>query len=209
VGRISREKNISLLLEMMELLEDRGSAEYRLLVVGAGPLTNWLGTNAERRMPGHVQLLGHLADRERLADIFANCDALIHPNPREPFGIAPLEAMASGLPVVAPFSGGVLSYANEQNSWLAEANGESFANSVRRIFEDENARQYKVSRAIDTAGQFSWSRTTAHFFDLYDSLHARSRNSPEQRFLRARTTDLPDHRELNKSTARDGLLPET
>jgi alpha-1,6-mannosyltransferase len=113
VGRISREKNISLLLEMMELLEDRGSAEYRLLVVGAGPLANWLRSSAERRVHGRVQLLGHLADRERLADIFANCDALIHPNPREPFGIAPLEAMASGLPVVAPFSGGVLSYANE------------------------------------------------------------------------------------------------
>jgi alpha-1,6-mannosyltransferase len=160
-------------------------------------------------VPGRVQLLGHLADRERLADIFANCDALIHPNPREPFGIAPLEAMASGLPVVAPFSGGVLSYANEQNSWLAEANGESFASSVRRIFDDECARQSKVRRAIDTAGEFSWSRTTAHFFDLYDSLHARSRNSAGQRFLRARTNDLPDFRELNKSTARDGWLPET
>jgi alpha-1,6-mannosyltransferase len=209
VGRISREKNISLLLEMMELLEDRGSAEYRLLVVGAGPLANWLKSNAERRMPGRVQLLGHLADRERLADIFANCDALIHPNPREPFGIAPLEAMASGLPVVAPISGGVLSYANEQNSWLAEANGECFANSVRRIFDDDRARQSKVSRAIDTAGEFSWSRTTAHFFDLYDSLQVRSRNSAGQRFLRARTTDLLDLRELNKSTARDGWPPET
>jgi glycosyltransferase involved in cell wall biosynthesis len=140
VGRISREKNISLLLEMMELLDDRGSAEYRLLVVGAGPLANWLISNAKRQMPGRVQLLGHLADRERLADVFANCDALIHPNPREPFGIAPLEAMASGLPVVAPISGGVLSYANEQNSWLVEANGQTFANSVRQIFDDERAR---------------------------------------------------------------------
>src|ERR1700680_4845610 len=97
------------------------------------------------------------ADRERLADIFANCDALIHPNPREPFGIAPLEAMASGLPVVAPISGGVLSYANEHNSWLAEASGESFAKSVRQIFHDESGRQSKISRAIDTAGEFSWS----------------------------------------------------
>src|ERR1700680_5267215 len=99
------------------------------------------------------------ADRERLADIFANSDALIHPNPREPVGIAPLEAMASGLPVVAPFSGGVLSYANEHNSWLADASGKSFANSVRRIFADENARQSKVSRAIETPGEFCWARS--------------------------------------------------
>jgi alpha-1,6-mannosyltransferase len=207
VGRISREKNISLLLEMMEHLEDQPSAEYRLLVVGAGTLANWLEKNAERRVPGRVHLVGHVADRERLADIFANCDALIHPNPREPFGIAPLEAMASGLPVVAPISGGVLSYANEQNSWLAEPSGKSFANSVRRIFGDERERQSKVSRAMDTAGEFSWSRTTAHFFDLYDSLYMRFLNSGEQKLMRLGTPESLNPREVNSSAARDGFRP--
>jgi alpha-1,6-mannosyltransferase len=209
VGRISREKNISLLVEMMELLGDQATHEYRLLVVGAGPLSNWLETNAERRVPGRVHLLGHVADRERLADIFANCDALIHPNPREPFGIAPLEAMASGLPVIAPIAGGVLSYANEQNSWLAEPNGESFANAVRRIFDDENKRQTKVSRAIHTASEFSWSRTTAHFFELYDSLHMRFQNSAGQRYLplcKPESLNLPV---LNKSLVRSEFLPGT
>src|ERR1700674_1412540 len=47
--------------------------------------------------------------------------------------------------------------------------------SVRQIFDDESARQSKVSQAIDTAVKFSWSLTTAHFFDLYDGLHMRSR----------------------------------
>ena len=209
VGRISREKNISLLLEMMELLADRTAADYRLLVVGAGPLANWLEENAERRVPGGVRLLGHVADRDRLADIFANCDALIHPNPREPFGIAPLEAMASGLPVVAPFSGGVLSYANEHNSWLADASGESFANSVRRIFADESARQSKVSRAMDTACEFSWARTATRFFDLYDDLHMRFRNSAEQMFMPQGIAGSRNLAELNESTARHGTLSET
>ena len=77
-------------------------------------------------------LLGHIADPERLADIYANCDALVHPNPREPFGIAPLEAMASGLPVVVARSGGVLSYANEENSWLAEPTGAAFSEGSAR-----------------------------------------------------------------------------
>jgi alpha-1,6-mannosyltransferase len=209
VGRISREKNISLLLKMMELLEDQDSAKYRLLIVGAGPLANWLEANAERRVPGRVHLLGHVADRECLADIFANCDALIHPNPREPFGIAPLEAMASGLPVIAPIAGGVLSYANEQNSWLAEPNGDSFANAVRRTFDDESARQTKVSRAIHTASEFSWSRTTAHFFDLYDSLHMRFRNSAGKRYLRLCTPEALNLPVLNKSLARSEFLSGT
>jgi len=160
-------------------------------------------------VPGLVRLLGHVADRDRLADIFANCDALIHPNPREPFGIAPLEAMASGLPVVAPFSGGVLSYANEHNSWLADASGKSFANSVRRIFADESARQSKVSRAMDTACEFSWARTATRFFDLYDDLHMRFRNSAEQMFMPQGIAGSRNLAELNESTARHGTLSET
>jgi alpha-1,6-mannosyltransferase len=209
VGRISPEKNISLLLDMMGSLQDDTTAEYRLLIVGKGPIANWLEESAAHRAPGRVHLLGHVADRERLADIFANCDALIHPNPREPFGIAPLEAMASGLPVVAPVSGGVLSYANERNSWLAEPDGESFANCVRRVFEDERARQSKVSCAIDTAGQFSWSRTTAHFFDLYDRLHMRFRNSTREKYLPLSATELLNVPELDKAGARDGFLRRT
>ena len=37
---------------------------------------------------GRVHFLGHVADRDHLADIYANCDALVHPNLREPFGRA-------------------------------------------------------------------------------------------------------------------------
>jgi alpha-1,6-mannosyltransferase len=209
VGRISREKNICLLLEMMENLQDQTTTDYRLLIVGTGPLANWLEQSAERRVPGHVRLLGHVADRERLADIFANCDALIHPNPREPFGIAPLEAMASGLPLVAPISGGVLSYANEQNSWLAEPDGQSFAISVRQVFQDESARRLKVGRAIDTAANFSWSRTTERFFDLYDKLCVRFRNSAGQKHLPLYTAEPLHLPAVSKSTGIDNFLAGT
>ena len=133
---------------------------------------------SEKRVPGRVHLLGQIVDRSLLAKIYANCDALIHPNPREPFGIAPLEAMASGLPVVAPRFGGVLSYANEDNSWLAEPSGESFADAVRQVFGQEDARRTKVDAALRTAEEFSWSRVTARFFQLYDDLFAQLGSAP-------------------------------
>ncbi len=53
------------------------------------------------------------------------------PEPAQPLGIGPLEAMASGVPLVAPAAGGVLSYATRQNAWLAEPAGEDFADAVR------------------------------------------------------------------------------
>ncbi len=66
---------------------------------------------------------GHVGARETLARLYASCDVFVHPNPREPFGIGPLEAMASGVPLVAPAAGGLLSYANDTNAWLAGAHG--------------------------------------------------------------------------------------
>jgi glycosyltransferase involved in cell wall biosynthesis len=48
----------------------------------------------------------------------------------EPFGIAPLEAKASGLALVAPYTGGVRQYADSTKAWLAEANPEAFGSAL-------------------------------------------------------------------------------
>lgn len=171
-GRLSPEKNIRLLLEMMEQLAGEGREDFRLIVAGSGPLADWFESEACRRMPGKIVLLGHVQDRQSLIGLYANCDAFVHPNPREPFGIAPLEAMAAGLPLVVPRSGGVLSYADDTNSWLADANAEAFAAAVSAIFSDASARKDKLARARWTAQQYRWPDVAARFFSLYDELHA-------------------------------------
>jgi alpha-1,6-mannosyltransferase len=105
--------------------------DYRLLIAGDGPERGRLETELERTAPRRAHFLGHVSDREQLADLFAAADVFLHPNPREPFGIAPLEAMASGLPLVAPREGGVLSFANQANAWLANPNGDDFARAMK------------------------------------------------------------------------------
>jgi len=176
-GRVSPEKNISLLIEMIERLED----DFRLMVAGDGPLIGWLANEAPVRAPGRIHLLGHVGDRASLIDLYANCDAFIHPNPREPFGIAPLEAMGAGLPLVAPNAGGVLSYADETNAWLTEPNGESFAAAARAVFNDPATRKDRLARARWTAQQYRWSAVAGGFFQLYDELHEQF---PSSRFAR-------------------------
>jgi glycosyltransferase involved in cell wall biosynthesis len=46
------------------------------------------------RAPGRAAFLGHIKNPDELAGLLANADLFIHPSDREPFGIAPLEAMA-------------------------------------------------------------------------------------------------------------------
>ena len=113
--------------------------------------------------------LGHL-DKETLSDYYANADIFIHPNPKEPFGIAPLEAMASGVPTVAPNSGGILSYATNDNAWLVEPCGEAFAAAIREVMDNDALRESKVAKALETARANTREASTDRLFATYDQI---------------------------------------
>jgi glycosyltransferase involved in cell wall biosynthesis len=175
-GRLSPEKNLSLLIEMMARLGGAGSNgaagnDTRLIIAGDGPSAGALRQEAGRRVPGRVLFYGHVGARETLARLYASCDVFVHPNPREPFGIGPLEAMASGVPLVAPAAGGLLSYANDTNAWLAEPTGEAFARAVRVACQAGPERDARLTRARETAAGYTWPNVTRTIFELYDRLH--------------------------------------
>ncbi|MDX2154770.1 MAG: glycosyltransferase [Bryobacteraceae bacterium] len=162
-GRLVPEKNLGLLLDTMRLL----GPGFHLLVAGTGMLEERLRAEA----PSHVTFLGHVGDRAALASLYANADIFVHPNPREPFGIAPLEAMASGLALVAPNEGGVLSYANDRNAWLSPATPQEFAATIRQVRSDDAARAARAVEGRRTAAEFRWENITARFLALYEELH--------------------------------------
>lgn len=168
-GRISPEKNIELLLDMLRQLIAYRDVDYRLVIAGDGPSTarvRRLAGNAPLR--GRVLLCGNL-DRTTLASYYASADVFVHPNAREPFGIGPLEAMASGVPVVVPDAGGILEYASSANAWLAEPTAASFAEAVRATGIADASR---LKAARETADRFRWREVTRRYFEMYDDLHA-------------------------------------
>ncbi len=169
-GRISPEKNIGLLVEMMEILAKDTGKDFRLLVAGAGPQSDWLKEETEKRFLNKVVLLGHL-DKEILANYYANADVFVHPNPREPFGIAPLEAMASGVPTLAPNAGGILSYATNENAWLVEPTAENFASAAREIVENPALKEEKIATALQTARSNTWEKSTNRLLATYDEAY--------------------------------------
>lgn len=172
-GRLAREKNLPLLIDMMERLAARRDRDYRLVVAGTGGLRASLERECGRRIPGRTCFLGNVGDREALASLYSNCDVFVHPNPREPFGIAPLEAMAAGLALVGPRSGGLTSYANQDNSWLADATGEGFAGAVRAALDQSELGNRKLEAARRTAEANSWAEVTSRYLRLYEEIHAR------------------------------------
>lgn len=102
VGRLSAEKAPLLAVDAATMLAGRGH-DVHLDIVGTGPLTG----RVSRRSPwGRTTLHGHLPQDE-VARIVRDADVLLAPCPTEAFGLAALEALASGVPVVAHRDGAV------------------------------------------------------------------------------------------------------
>ena len=101
VGRISKEKNIDILVSIFKELIKKGG-NYHLVIVGEGPFLKEMKTS----LLGYpVTFTGYLKG-EDLSQAYASSDLFIFPSETDTFGNAVLEAQASGLPVFVTDIGG-------------------------------------------------------------------------------------------------------
>lgn len=160
-----------------------------------------LEQQAAEQARARVCFLGHIACRKELADLYANADVFVHPNPREPFGIAPLEAMASGLPLVAPASGGVAAYADASNCLLVRNDPAAFADGVRAIRGNAKSTSARVAAARETAARFGWHSVCSSFLDLYAEICAFTAGVREQPVLPPDFVSTHEHVSLERRFA--------
>ena len=81
--------------------------------------------------------------------------------------------MASDLPLVAPNSGGILSYANESNAWLTEPNAVSFSAAIRDAVANEDLRRTRIENALATVEENRSEASAERLLDTYDRLYAK------------------------------------
>ena len=144
-GRPAREKNIDVLIESVQKL----GAPYYLVLVGAGA-----GMPAEDR----VIALPYERDPRVVARIIASCDAFVHANDKEPFGLIVLEAMACGRPVVGVNAGGVAETVTDQVGQLApSADPDDYAQAVEALFE-RDIEAIGAAARVHTVEKFAWNR---------------------------------------------------
>jgi alpha-1,6-mannosyltransferase len=179
-GRLAREKNLGLLVQTLSILKNDPVHDYRLVVAGDGGERDRLEADLRLECGNRFALLGHLGSRERLAEVYANCDLFLHPNPSEPFGIAPLEAMAAGLAFAGPRAGGVKVYANDENAWLTTPDARSYATIIRRAIENPQERQRRIECALSTVQRYDWRTVARQFLELYEDLAAWANGSRER-----------------------------
>ncbi|QTC92727.1 glycosyltransferase [Brevundimonas goettingensis] len=144
-GRPAREKNIDVLIEAVQKLGD----PYHLVLVGAGQ-----GMPAEDR----VIALPYEKDPRAVARIIASCDAFVHANDKEPFGLIVLEAMACGRPVVGVNAGGVAeTVTNEVGQLAASADPTEYAAAIEALFA-RDIEAIGAAARVHTVERFAWNR---------------------------------------------------
>ncbi|MFJ9580259.1 glycosyltransferase [Streptomyces sp. NPDC101191] len=163
-SRLSVEKRPGTALDALAVLRAQG-VRAALVVAGDGPLRRALERRArDRRLP--VRFLGHLADREALADLQAAADVCLAPGPAETFGLAALEALACGTPVVCSASSALPEVVADAGACAAD-DPASFARAVRTLIA--RAEEPRRAAARTRAELFSWPRATAAFLAAHDA----------------------------------------
>lgn len=142
-GRFAAEKNLDCIMGAMRALDRR----YVLLLVGSGDLPEPL--------PANVRVLPFVNDRGHLATVLASCDAFVHAGDQETYGLAVLEAMACGLPVVGAAAAGVEEIVAQGGGVLvAPRSAEALAAGVAELFQGDVATVGNAARRI--AERYAW-----------------------------------------------------
>jgi glycosyltransferase involved in cell wall biosynthesis len=161
VGRLAREKGIGRLKAVV-----REVPGTRLAIVGDGPARRDL----EHQFAGTPTVFTGLLQGEELAFAYASADAFLFPSTTETLGMAMIEALASGLPVIAARSGASHEVVDEgKTGFLYEPGSASdLVAVVRKVFSDDGLRETLARGARAAAERRDWGSSTRTLRGYYE-----------------------------------------
>ena len=149
-GRLSREKHPQRSIDTVAALHAAGM-RVRLAIAGDGPMRRTLERGARHLPVTFLRFLGHRRDVARL---LASADVALAPGPHETFGLAALEALACGTPVVASRSSALAEIVEPGCARAVTDDPASFARAVRHLSHGDPLHRRRAARA--RAEQFDW-----------------------------------------------------
>ncbi|MGE7959479.1 glycosyltransferase family 4 protein [Pseudomonas sp. NPDC089530] len=153
-GRGSREKHLPVLLDCMQRLGKR----YHLLLVGSA---------MPAAVPDNVTVIDEFCPTAQLARLLASADALVHAGDQETFGLVILEAMASGIPVVAVDAGAFQEIVTAESGLLCAPNDPlAMADAVQELFAQGCAARGQLARR-HVERHYAWDRVVASLLEHY------------------------------------------
>jgi glycosyltransferase involved in cell wall biosynthesis len=172
-GTIRPQKNIPRLIEAFAVL--RGELEnheelsdLRLVIIG-DELSKYPGVRRavmSSRVENHVRFLGFVPT-DTLRVFYRGASAFAFPSLYEGFGLAPLEAMACGTPVIASNLPSLVEAVGDAAELVSPDNVFDIARGIRDILLDNNRRKALVAAGLAQAARFHWDHTAQQVLDIY------------------------------------------
>jgi len=174
VGGLATHKNVYTALRAFCSLVDRGDLTGHTFVIVGGdfhtPADHRLRELAAERDGDSVLLAGVVAE-EDLPAVYAGASLFVYPSLYEGFGIAPLEAMACGVPVLASRSGSLPEVLADAALVVEDVTDvEAVAEGMLRLLTDSVARELFKERGLKNTGRFSWAATAQQTLHMYRQL---------------------------------------
>lgn len=173
VGRVCNQKGIDTFVEAALRLAGR-AANLQFRVIGdiedACLKERLVRQVACSGLSGRIRFTGHI---DRIADALAALDILAAPSRWEGFGLALVEAMLLGLPVVASDRGAIPEIAGDAARLIPAEDPARLAEALAELADCEGARRDLARRGRERASQFSWENAARQvegvYFDIMDA----------------------------------------
>lgn len=167
VGTIERRKNILLAVKALALLP----ADLSLVIIGRHtPYADEVKAYAEKHHLADRVIMLHGINNEQLPPYYANAETFVYPSVYEGFGIPIIEAISSGLPVVA-CTGSCLEEAGGPDTlYVAPNDVQGMAAGILQTLRGTAGREQRILRSQDYIRRFEGSDVAAQVADIYQRL---------------------------------------
>jgi glycosyltransferase involved in cell wall biosynthesis len=171
VGNVKPHKNLVRLIEAFDRLRRRGFDDLKLLIIGdeISKLPALRRAVHQYKLHKHVRFLGFLP-ADTLAVLYRLAAVFVFPSLYEGFGLPPLEAMASGTPVVTSNVSSLPEVVGDAAMLIDPYDVESIVDGIRRVLSEPALANELRARGIQRAREFSWERSVARTKELYQEV---------------------------------------
>jgi glycosyltransferase involved in cell wall biosynthesis len=172
VGTMEPRKNLEVAIRAYAMLPAAFRRRQPLVLVG---MKGWLTSRVETMMQplvaaGDIRSVGFATDEE-LAVLYAAAKVLVYPSLYEGFGLPPLEAMASGTPVIVSDRSTLPEVVGSAGILIHADDVAGLQNALLRFDEDSAYWNEKVAASLAQAAQFSWQRCARETLAIYRKVY--------------------------------------
>ena len=168
VGRIVKEKNLSFLFDVLESVQKK-FPKTALLFVGGGPyLDDLQELAAERKLSKSVAFAGYVPSPD-LVYFYKMAQVFVFPSKTETQGLVTVEAMLSGLPVVAIGEMGTVDVMQgDHGGFMVKDDVAEFSDKVVALLKNQQLRKKKAQEALDWGKKWKISALTPRLLECYE-----------------------------------------